>query len=282
MNSYMPGLTLDSAGNPYNPQPNQILSMGNDPNLQAQVELHNQDVTQALNNPGTLDFSGDQYGFRYVNLSTQQEPGTLQYLTTGLMLGGGGLAAEAGAAMRTVYSSLMLTQAATGTAQSASSAYSAFSSGNNVAGTLNLGLTALNLGGGYLNANIGLGQAAQRAVESTVSLPEGSFSVRNWTGYPANLPKPTGPMRLLETGSDQLISAQRAKAAINDELRQAFGLRSVNMDIHEIQPVKFGGSPTDLTNKILISRDLHQQVVTPFWNQLQQQIEPYVYRSSGG
>jgi RHS repeat-associated protein len=109
----------------------------------------------------------------------------------------------------------------------------------------------------------------------------GSFSVVDWTGYPPNLPKPAGPMNLLPTGSDELLAAQRAKAVINNDLREAFGLRGVDMDIHEIQPVKFNGSPTDLSNKLLIPRDLHQQVVTPFWNQLQKDIAHNVYNPSG-
>lgn len=108
---------------------------------------------------------------------------------------------------------------------------------------------------------------------------DGSFSVTDWTGYPDFLPKPSGPMNLLETGSDELISAQRLKAVKNDELREAFGLRGVDMDIHELQPVKFGGSPTDLDNKFLIPRTLHNKVVTPFWNGLANDLKPYVYRA---
>src|SRR2546422_5608565 len=93
-----------------------------------------------------------------------------------------------------------------------------------------------------------------------------------------NLPeylRPTGPMRLLETGSEELIAAQRAKSVANSALRESLDLRGVPIDIHEIQPVKFGGGPTDLGNKILLPRDVHQQVATPFWNQLQRDIGPY-------
>ena len=82
-------------------------------------------------------------------------------------------------------------------------------------------------------------------------------------------------MRLLETGSDELIAAQRAKSLANSGLREDLDLSGVPMDIHEIQPVKFGGSPTDLGNKTLLPRATHQQVVTPFWNQLQRDIGPF-------
>jgi hypothetical protein len=41
-----------------------------------------------------------------------------------------------------------------------------------------------------------------------------------------------------------------------------------NMQIHEITPVKFGGSPTALENKIALPTAVHQQQVTPWWNGL--------------
>ena len=40
------------------------------------------------------------------------------------------------------------------------------------------------------------------------------------------------------------------------------------MDIHEITPVKFGGSPTSIDNKMFLDRKFHQSKVTPFWNKI--------------
>ena len=40
------------------------------------------------------------------------------------------------------------------------------------------------------------------------------------------------------------------------------------MEIHEIEPVKFGGSPTDLTNKTAIQGQVHRKYVTPWWNKI--------------
>ncbi|MCL2137594.1 MAG: hypothetical protein FWH40_08810 [Coriobacteriia bacterium] len=40
------------------------------------------------------------------------------------------------------------------------------------------------------------------------------------------------------------------------------------LDIHEVQPVRFGGSPTDPENKILVSRAEHVKL-TNWWNDLQ-------------
>jgi hypothetical protein len=89
------------------------------------------------------------------------------------------------------------------------------------------------------------------AAEGT-ALREGSFSIADWSGYPANVPKPTGPFNLLE-GAE--YDAARAEAnAANRAMHQADP--SLNgLQLHEIQPVKFGGksyrpieqNPTDTT-----------------------------------
>jgi len=41
--------------------------------------------------------------------------------------------------------------------------------------------------------------------------------------------------------------------------------------IHEIKPVKFGGSPTNPSNKITLSRQVHE-AVTAWWRKLQRDI----------
>src|SRR5258707_901749 len=103
------------------------------------------------------------------------------------------------------------------------------------------------------------------------SVPEGSFSIIDWTGYPEGLPKPQGPFRLLE-GTEYEAARAEANAA-NSALRQEMELVGQPVDIHEIQPVKFGGSPTDPANKIVLPRAIHQQQVTPWWNELQKYIQ---------
>jgi hypothetical protein len=111
--------------------------------------------------------------------------------------------------------------------------------------------------------------ASLLAAEGT-ALREGSFSIADWSGYPANVPKPTGPFRLLE-GAE--YDAARAEAnAANRALHQADP--SLNgLQLHEIQPVKFGGSPTDPLNKIPLTPQQHAPVTT-WWNQLQRDITP--------
>jgi len=43
-------------------------------------------------------------------------------------------------------------------------------------------------------------------------------------------------------------------------------------DIHEIKPVRFGGSPTDRTNKIYLDPKDHKKC-TRYWNKLQNDIK---------
>ncbi|KFC19312.1 hypothetical protein [Chryseobacterium sp. FH1] len=82
---------------------------------------------------------------------------------------------------------------------------------------------------------------------------KGLFSVADWSKYPSALPKPTGPFKLLE-------------GAEYDAARKANPGAYKGMEIHEIHPVKYGGSPTDPANKIAIPRDYHRKTVTPWWN----------------
>lgn len=63
-----------------------------------------------------------------------------------------------------------------------------------------------------------------------------------------------------------------AADALNDSLRVQWGLRGQPVEIHEIHPVKFGGSPTDLSNKIVVPTDVHRQQLTPWWNRLQRDL----------
>jgi hypothetical protein len=44
------------------------------------------------------------------------------------------------------------------------------------------------------------------------------------------------------------------------------------MEVHEIKTVKFGGSPTDRLNKVVVPEDLHEEY-TQWWKALQRWIE---------
>jgi hypothetical protein len=111
----------------------------------------------------------------------------------------------------------------------------------------------------------GLGEAS--AINETFA--EGSFSIIDWSGYPANLPKPAGPFRLLE-GAEYAD----ARAAANTANRQIHASDQVlaGQQIHEIQPVKFGGSPTDAANKIPLAPADHAPA-TAWWNRLMRDLQ---------
>jgi hypothetical protein len=111
----------------------------------------------------------------------------------------------------------------------------------------------------------GLGSLGANAA---TTLPEGSFSIIDWMGYPANLPRPTGPFRLLEGA--EYDAARAAANQANRAIHQADSSLA-GLQIHEIQPVKFGGSPTSPLNKIPLRPQQHAQA-TIWWNQLQRDL----------
>ncbi|WP_438016236.1 RHS repeat-associated core domain-containing protein [Sorangium sp. So ce315] len=110
---------------------------------------------------------------------------------------------------------------------------------------------------------------AQALRGSAKALPEGSFSIIDWTGYPAGAPRPTGPFRLLN--GPEYAEARSAANATNQKLHAA-DPRLNGLQIHEISPVKFGGSPTDLSNKIAVTQAEHAPLTT-FWNRMRIHME---------
>lgn len=98
----------------------------------------------------------------------------------------------------------------------------------------------------------------------------GSFSISDWSGYPAGVPKPKGPFRLV-TG-DEYTAARAAADRANRKMRREMGLKGMDVDVHEIQPVKFGGSPTDPSNKVILPKSTHLQA-NSFWYRLQVDLE---------
>jgi hypothetical protein len=93
----------------------------------------------ALQNPGTVNFSGDPYGFQYGNLS--QSPGA-----GGGEFAGGPLTAGS-AALRSVYTAAAGVYGAVQGSTSAVNAVNDFQSGNTLGGSLNAAFSALNFGG---------------------------------------------------------------------------------------------------------------------------------------
>lgn len=94
----------------------------------------------------------------------------------------------------------------------------------------------------------------------------------DWSDYPSHIvPKPKGSLQFLDGA--EYNEALRLKNLENSKLRKGDPIAYKGFDIHEIQPVKFGGSPIDITNKLKVPTPLHQKYVTPWWNRLQRMIE---------
>jgi hypothetical protein len=98
-----------------------------------------------------------------------------------------------------------------------------------------------------------------------LSVSEGEFSIIDWSGYPEGpAPRPTGPFRIL-TGEEYEIARSTANR-INTTLHRSYPSLQ-GLAIHEIHPVKFGGSPVDLSNKIALITADHARYTT-WWNNI--------------
>jgi RHS repeat-associated protein len=99
----------------------------------------------------------------------------------------------------------------------------------------------------------------------------GTFSVIDWTGYPKGYSRPSGIFRLLQ--GEEYTNARILASKTNRTLRSENPGMFEGAHIHEIKPVKFGGSPTNPANKISIPRSVHEQQFTPWWNRLQRDLQ---------
>jgi hypothetical protein len=109
---------------------------------------------------------------------------------------------------------------------------------------------------------------AQQPVPPTFK--EGSFSLSDWTGYPNYVPKPTGPFRLLQ--GQEYKTARKSANRANKKIRRSNPAMYQGNEIHEIHTVKFGGSPTDKANKLVLSKKDHR-AVTDWWERRQRDLE---------
>jgi hypothetical protein len=142
-----------------------------------------------------------------------------------------------------------------------------FRDGNIAGGSTNAAFAALNLS----LAVIGVRGAPTRIPLQLAPESQGVFTLtarfenvpaRMWADFPAGVPRPTGPINLLR--GSVYDSARVAANRVNRPLSRGFGLNEAGYQVHEIVPVKFGGSATDLANKVGLPRSLHSQVTTWF------------------
>lgn len=81
---------------------------------------------------------------------------------------------------------------------------------------------------------------------------------------------------------DEYNSARDSANIFNRNMRAADPYYANNgLEIHEIEPVKMGGSPTDINNKTAIQSQVHRRYVTPLkrlWRNLNDKTEPFIRR----
>ena len=103
----------------------------------------------------------------------------------------------------------------------------------------------------------------------------GTFIIKDWSKYPDDyvpLPNKNKEWRLLE--GDEYELARRQANEANKNIRNGDNYYSDNrLEIHEIEPVKFGGSPIDLDNKTAIQGRVHRKYVTPWWNKIRNEVK---------
>ncbi len=116
----------------------------------------------------------------------------------------------------------------------------------------------------------GVIKGGEAAVKAGEAIEEGAFSIINWAKYLSGIPSPTGPFRLLQ--GDEYDAATAAANGANRALRAGDPAAYAGKQIHEIQPVKFGGSPTDPANKLALSPQDYAAATT-WWNQLMRQLQ---------
>ena len=98
---------------------------------------------------------------------------------------------------------------------------------------------------------------------------KGEIEITDWDGYPKGKPKPKGKLKLLQ--GDDYKAARKAANLENRKIHRK-NLNLNGKQIHEIKPVKFGGSPANHSNKIALSRMEHAKL-TAFWKSIQAQAE---------
>lgn len=90
---------------------------------------------------------------------------------------------------------------------------------------------------------------------------DGEIEITDWEGYSENGPKPKGKLKLLD--KKEYAKALKEKNAAIRKYHRSHP-ECDGMEIHEVHPVKFSGSLTDVNNKIPLSPEIHR-MYTKFW-----------------
>ena len=108
-----------------------------------------------------------------------------------------------------------------------------------------------------------------------VNKEEATFIIKDWSDYPDEyvpVPNRDKVWHMLE-GEEYINARDEANAFNRSTRRQNSYYANNNLEIHEIEPVKFGGSPTDWSNKVAIQAQAHRRYVTPWWNKIRDEVK---------
>ena len=104
---------------------------------------------------------------------------------------------------------------------------------------------------------------------------KGTFIIKDWSDYPDDyvpVPDKNKVWRFLE--GEDYTEVRDVANDFNRKLRSADPYYANNgLEIHEIEPVKMGGSPTDISNKVAIQSQVHRRYVTPWWNKIRDEVK---------
>ena len=97
----------------------------------------------------------------------------------------------------------------------------------------------------------------------------------DWSDYPDDyVPVPDKNKVRTFLEGENYTEVRDTANNFNRKLRAADPYYSNNgLEIHEIEPVKMGGSPTDISNKVAIQSQVHRTYETPWWNKIRDEVK---------
>ncbi|WP_252238413.1 RHS repeat-associated core domain-containing protein [Clostridium sp. VAP51] len=108
-----------------------------------------------------------------------------------------------------------------------------------------------------------------------IDTESGTFKIIDWSEYPDEyVPMPNQDKTWTFLQGGDYDEARKSANKFNSNLRRSDTYYKDNkLEIHEVEPVKFGGSPTDVNNKTTIQSKAHRKYVTPWWNKIRDEVK---------
>ena len=118
-------------------------------------------------------------------------------------------------------------------------------------------------------------KSGSSSIVEIVDKEKGTFIIKDWSNYPDDyVPVPDKNKVWTFLEGDEYNSARDSANIFNRNMRSADPYYANNgLEIHEIEPVKMGGSPTDINNKTAIQSQVHRRYVTPWWNKIRDEVK---------